>query len=176
MGLPIVKKALIKTERLTIKPHSAEDVAGLVGLLTNPEIAKTFMIPEFESTEQAKNLAQKLVDFSKKDDTDHLEYGIYLNSKIIGLINDCGIENDEIEIGYVIHPDYQGNGYATEAVKAVIYELCKMGFRRIKAGYFAENTASLRVMEKCGMTQTSFTDEIEYRGVNHICHYCEICF
>ena len=41
MALPI-KKALIKTERLIIKPYSSENVDGLVNLLMNPEISKTF--------------------------------------------------------------------------------------------------------------------------------------
>ena len=83
------------------------------------------------------------------------------------------MENDTIEIGYVIHLDYQGKGYATEAVHAMIEELLKMGFRKVKAGYFEENVASRRVMEKCGMKQLSYTDEIEYRGIVHKCFYYE---
>lgn len=42
MALPIQKKALIEAERLIIKPYSLEDVDGLVNLLMNPEITKTF--------------------------------------------------------------------------------------------------------------------------------------
>lgn len=48
-----------------------------------------------------------------------------------------------------------------------------MGFRKVKAGYFEENEASRRVMEKCGMKQLSYTDEIEYRGITHKCLYYE---
>ena len=135
MALPIKKKALIKTERLIIKPFSAADVDGLVNLLLNPEITKTFMVPKFESVEQMKDLAEKLIDFSREEDTTHLEYGICLNGKIIGFINDCGIKGEEIEIRYVIHPDHQGHGYATEAVRAIICELREMVFRKVIAGY-----------------------------------------
>lgn len=135
MALPIKKKALVKTERLIIKPFSAADVDGLVNLLLNPEITKTFMVPKFESVEQMKDLAEKLIEFSREEDTTHLEYGICLNGKIIGFINDCGIKDEEIEIGYVIHPDHQGHGYATEAVRAIICELREMGFRKVIAGY-----------------------------------------
>ena len=56
MALPIKKKALIETERLTIKPYALEDVDGLVDLLTNPEITKTFMVPKSESLEQVEKL------------------------------------------------------------------------------------------------------------------------
>lgn len=105
------------------------------------------MVPEFKNTDEAAALARKLVSFSSPDDTRHLEYGIYLNGCLIGFIIDCGAEGNEIEIGYVIHPDYQGRGYATEAVKAVIGELRDMGFGEVTAGFFAGNTASRRVME-----------------------------
>lgn len=105
-----------------------------------------------------------------------MEYGIYLNGTLIGFVNDCGIEDDEIEIGYVVHPEYQGRGYASEAVKAVLGELRETGFRKVSAGYFAENEASRRVMEKCGMKPVERTDEEEYRGEKHLCRYCEIEF
>ena len=176
MTLPIRKKMQIKTERLILKAYSEQDIDTLIDLLTDPEVTGTFMVPEMESRNCAEKLVRKLIDFSQPDDTKHLEYGIYLSEKLIGFINDCGAEDDEIEIGYVIHPQYQRHGYATEAVRAVITELREMGFRKITAGYFSENTASLRVMEKCGMQKTTITDEEDYRGTRHICKYCEICF
>ena len=158
MALSIKKKLQIKTERLILKPYSEQDIGTLIDLLTNPEITSTFMVPEMESRSCAEKLVRKLIVFSQPDDTKHLEYGIYLSGKLIGFINDCGVEDAEIEIGYVIHPQYQGHGYATEAVHALIAELREMGFRKVTAGYFSENTASLRVMEKCLATGT-ITDD-----------------
>ena len=174
MNLPIIKKPLIRTERLTIKPYAPSDTERLAALLTNRVITETFMVPEFETLGHPTALAAKLVAFSQPEDTKHLEYGIYSGGVLIGFINDCGIEEDEIEIGYVIHPDYKGHGYATEAVGAVINELRGMGFKKVTAGFFSENTASRRVMEKCGMVQNDEEDEEEYRGVTHKCYYCEI--
>ena len=176
MARQIRKKAMIQTERLTLKPFSELDMDGLLDILTTPEVTDTFMVPETGSRRDLEELVQTLISFSRMEDEKHLEYGIYLNEQIIGFVNDCGIEDDEIEIGYVVHPRCQGQGYATEAVHAVITELHEMGFRKIVAGYFAENTASLRVMEKCGMRQTDKTGEEEYRGRKHICRYCELCF
>ena len=42
MALPMKKKVLIEAGRLIIKPSSSENVDGLVNLLMNPEITKTF--------------------------------------------------------------------------------------------------------------------------------------
>ena len=62
------------------------------------------------------------------------------------------LPNRSAEIGYVISPLYQGCGYATEAVRALVafgFEQCDLS--RISAVCMRENSASLRVMEKCGL-------------------------
>ena len=58
MALTIRKNALIETEQLTIKPYASEDAAGPAALLTDRIIAKSFMAPEFESTEPAEALTK----------------------------------------------------------------------------------------------------------------------
>ena len=49
-----------------------------------------------------------------------------------------------------------------------------MGFDCVRTGYFEENTASGRVMQKCGMHKIDLEEEIEYRGISHHCLYYEI--
>ena len=39
----------------------------------------------------------------------------------------------------------------------------------VYAGAFAENPASLRVMQKAGMTLMDKTEDLEYRGKTHHC-------
>ena len=176
MNLSIQKKPCIRTERLTLRPYTTSDMEQLLALLTHPAVTRTFMVPDFATREQAVALVERLIAMSSPEDTVHLEYGICLHDRLIGFVNDCGIEEDGIEIGYVIHPDEQGHGYATEAVRAVLEELRGMGFRRVTAGYFEGNEASRRVMEKCGMQPIVETDEEEYRGEIHRCLYCEVRF
>lgn len=55
-------------------------------------------------------------------------------------------------VGWLIDPAYAGRGIATEAASALL-GICFDGFgvRRVVAGAFADNAASLRVMEKLGM-------------------------
>ena len=56
------------------------------------------------------------------------------------------------EIGWVFHPRYQGQGYATEAAAALLrYGFETLGLHRIIATCQPENVASWRVMEKLGM-------------------------
>ena len=65
---------------------------------------------------------------------------------------EAGAKGVEAEIGWVVAPDHQGQGYATEAARAAL-QICfdDLGLRRVTAGCFVENEASWRIMEKLGM-------------------------
>lgn len=168
------KRETIETERLIIKVLEDEDANALVDLFMDPDINKTFMVPEFESRNECMPLARMFIGMSDPDDIEHFVYGVYLEGELIGFVNDCGIEGEKIEIGYVISPAHQGKGYATEVFAAAIDELRRMGFRTVTAGYFEENPASRRVMEKCGLKPIDLVETGVYRGEVHKCLYCAI--
>jgi RimJ/RimL family protein N-acetyltransferase len=73
----------------------------------------------------------------------------------------------QAEIGWVLHPDHVGHGYATEAVGEII-RVCfeDLGLRRVVANCFAANTASWRLMERVGMRreQHSVLDALHRSG------------
>ena len=98
----------IQTDRLELKAYSDRDSQDLIRILCNDEIKKTFMIPEFETKEDAMKMFHKLKEWSLSEK--HYEYGIYLKDKLIGFVNDVEIDHDMIEIGYVIHPNYKNQG------------------------------------------------------------------
>lgn len=64
----------------------------------------------------------------------------------------------EAELGWVLAPEYTGQGYAIEAVRAAI-DVCfgSLGLRRVNAGCFAANEPSWRLMEKLGMRREEFS-------------------
>jgi RimJ/RimL family protein N-acetyltransferase len=158
------------TKDLHIRPFLPGDREAMAALLMDKIVAKTYMLPDFDHPKQAEALFEKLMRFSRSDD--HFEYGIYFKQTLIGFVNECEITDTTIELGYVIEPAYQGKGFATEAVRACIDELFRMGFRQVKAGYFQENLASCRVMQKCGMQKIDYTEDIDYRGkINHCIFY-----
>lgn len=159
----------ITTERLTIGTIEEKDRADVVAILRNDIVKKTYMLPDFESDEAAGKLFLRLSELSHDDE--RFVFGIFLDGKLIGFMNDTEINGDELEMGYALYPDYHNKGYATEAFGGVIEYLFTRGFRCITAGAFEENPASMRVMEKCGMTRMDKTDEIEYRGATHKCIY-----
>ena len=86
--------------------------------------------------------------------------------RLIGIALYFGEEGDSCEIGYAVGRAHQGNGYATEAARALVGRLFEeKGFATVRASYFEGNEASRRVMEKCGMKfERVAKNELTYLG------------
>ena len=158
--------------KITLKPISAGDAEPMLDILTSKDISRTYMLPDFESREAALPLFRRLMDLSRQES--RFVRGIYLEDTLIGFLNDVEIVNGTIELGYVIHPDHWGKGCMTEGLKLAIKELLRLGYQEVICGAFSHNAASIRVMEKVGMTKTEKTEDIEYRGQIHPCVYYAI--
>lgn len=163
---------MIVTERLILKPYSDNDQERMIELLTNKEIKKTFIIPDFDTQDDAVKMFYKMKDYSLSDK--HYERGIYYNNNLIGWINDVEIKDGCIELGYVIDPNYSGRGFATEALQGAIKDLFDNGYNEVIAGAFASNKGSFKVMEKCGMKQIDKEEEFVYQGELKHCIYYSI--
>lgn len=154
---------------MKLRAFQESDWPRAAALLTSSEVGKTYMLPEFESKEQARPLFERLMALS----VDGARYvrAMEAGGLFVGFCNDVERDGDTVEIGYAICPDVWGRGYATAALKLAIEELFALGYRQVAAGAFEENKASLRCMEKAGMIPMDKTDVIEYRGRTHSCVY-----
>lgn len=163
---------MIQTPRLVLHAFADADLEDALELLYNDEIKKTFMLPDFASRADAVEMFRVLQRMSHSEE--HFVYGVYCKERLIGFLNDVELDGDSVELGYVVHPNWKNQGYATETLTAAIPELFRIGYTSVKAGFFEENQASRRVLEKSGMKKTEFTAEIEYRGTTHHCIYYAI--
>ena len=158
-----------QTCRLEVKPIIQTDKEYVLDLLTNETVGKTYMLPQYQNRGEAEPLFQRLVQLSA--DSSRYVAGVYLNGRFIGMMNDVETKDKQIEIGYAYLPAYYNCGYATEAFSGAIRYLHDHGFETVLAGAFEGNSASLRVMEKCGMEKLDYTATVDYRGVPHTCIY-----
>lgn len=161
-----------KTNRLEVGPMKDADREAILDLVTDEIVGKTYMFPAYKNREEALPLFHRLVQMGT--DESRFVAGVYLENRFIGMMNDVEMKDGKIEMGYAYLPAYYNRGYATEAFRGAIEYLLAHGFHTVVAGAFSENPASLRVMEKCGMTKQDYTDEIEYRGNTHTCIYYAI--
>lgn len=157
------------TEFLKIRPLVSEDQERTLDILTDSTVSRTYMLPDFVTREDALPLFNRLMTLS--NDPDRFVRCIAIGTRAVGFLNDVEIKGGTIELGYVIHPDSQGRGCMTEALKLAITELFERGYKEVVCGAFEENKASIHVMEKCGMLPLEHADTITYRGRTHRCIY-----
>ena len=153
---------------LTLRPFEKRDEAAAVAILRHERVKPTYMLPDM-TEQEARTMFDHLCKLSHRDD--RFVRGVYLDDTLIGWINDTQLADTEIELGWVIAPEHWNCGYATRAVGMALELLREAGFGLVYAGAFAENIASIRVMQKAGMHLLDKTEQLEYRGQTHHCVY-----
>ncbi len=152
----------IETERLIVDDLRPEDKEQYFLCISHDtDVLKTFICNYAEDLET--------FDFAKYlDRSDLFAIREKKTGLLIGIFVECEVdrENRSLEIGYGLGSRYWGKGYMTETVTAMLsYYLDQASFQTVYASFFPENTASKRVMEKCGMTFSHVhTNELTYLG------------
>ena len=161
----------LQTKRLILSPVKEDSLSSLADLLTDVQVAKTYMVPDFPSRAAAEAMAKRIQMLSQGERP--IVFGIYLGNQLIGILNETERTDSSIEVGYALLPRFHNQGYATEALSCVIQYLWGQDFQQVNTGAFEENAASIRVMQKCGMVLSPHQDLIDYRGETHRCiYYC----
>jgi ribosomal-protein-alanine N-acetyltransferase len=148
------EKVMISTGRLLIRPFAAGDAADLHEYLSNPAIYK------YEPGEPIE--ADRAVQLSRERaaTTDFRAMELADSGKMIGHIYFKQIEPCELrtwELGYIVNPAYQGKGYATEAVAALLRkEFKEKDIHRVFAHCNPENPASWKLLERVGLRREGF--------------------
>ena len=141
---------MIKTERMTIRILSDDEMRKLIEKQTDEEMKKAY-----------GEMLQGCLDHPEQ----RAWYAVWVMEDFEGnTIGDlCFKGLDEkgcAEIGYGLAPEYWGKGYATEAVRALIrWAASQNGVRCIEAETDPDNIASQRVLEKCGFVPTGALGE-----------------
>lgn len=144
----------LQTERLILRKMCVGDAEDMYAYARRSEVTRYLLWsphPDlFYTRDYLRYLATRYATGSFYD------WAIVLKStgRMIGT---CGFTSfdaphDAAEIGYVLSPDYRGQGIAPEAVRAVLaFGFERLALHRIEARFIEGNDASLRVMEKVGM-------------------------
>jgi len=137
---------VLRTKRFILRPYKKGDETSLQKNINDKDIYRyTTRIPY----PYTKKDAQTWV--SAKNSKSKYNFAIAINGKVVGGIRLEKIGKPEGQIGYWLGRKYWNKGIMTEAVKRIT----KFGFfdlklTLIKAGVFAGNKASIRVLEKAG--------------------------
>ena len=150
----------IETERLLLRPLELTDAPDVKRLAGDRDVASTTRdIPHpyedgvaeaWISSGQEKTAAGELVIFA---------ITLRSNGSFLGAIGlDRDADGREAELSYWVGKPFWNQGYATEAVRAVLrHGLAELGLDRVYAAHFTRNPASGRVMQKAGMLHEGFS-------------------
>ena len=145
----------LRTERLVLRPFDLADAATVQQLAGAREVAATLSIPHPYEDGMAEEWIAKHADSFAQGRGLTLAITLAEDGQLIGSIG-LGSRSKEPwlgGLGYWIGTPWWGQGYCTEAARAVVgFGFDRMDVDRIHAEYYAGNIASGRVMQKLGMT------------------------
>lgn len=155
----------LETERLLLRRVSIDDLNEILELRGNPETMKFIPRPLVKTEEDALNHFKMIDEKIEKNEGINWAITVKGNPKLIGIIGHYRIqpENHRCEIGYMILPQYNGQGIVTEAIKAVLeYGFEDLNMHSIEAVIDPDNVASERVLQKNGFVKEAHILENEY--------------
>lgn len=167
--------ATIETARLRLRHFTADDTPAIYAYACDPEIARLGMWPPSASLEETRDEICAIVEgyqgstqwtwvIERKDDQ--------------SVIGRCDLlryrrEHQSVEISYALARHAWGQGYATEAMRALAgFAFDELGLHRLEAIVLAFNAASIRVLEKIGMQREGVKREAYFLDGNFVDLYC----
>ncbi len=144
------------TERLILRRFRGADAATLSDYRSDPAVARYQSWDAPFSLEKAE-IAVRSFAASSPDEPGWFQYAIE-HAAERRLIGDVAVRlHDNLkqaEVGFTLATPYQGKGFATEAVSAVLDRLFRLqGLHRVMGECDARNTASAALMERLGFTR-----------------------
>ena len=156
-----------ESDRLYLRPTTEEDAALVLAILTAPKALKFIGDRNLHSEEDAR-------EYIRQRALPQLRERGYANYTLVTKetgtkVGVCGLyvrpDLELIDLGYALHPDHEGQGYAREASKRIM-QAAKERFGQLKLSAIThgENTASIRVLEALGFTHLGQKNVAGYDG------------
>jgi RimJ/RimL family protein N-acetyltransferase len=159
----------IETERLLLRLQVPDDIDALYAIRSRPDVNTYLYTEALTRAEVQAKLDERIAKYSAltaPGDTLLLAVVRRDTGEVIGDVTLNWLlppEHAQVEIGYVLHPDHHGHGFATEACRPLLRLAFEtLGAHRVCGRLDAANVASARVLEKLGMRQEAHFRENEF--------------
>lgn len=144
----------IETDRLVLQRLRYEDAEEIFYVYASkPEATRYVSWPTHQSVQETR----RFLDYAVKAWDGGADYSFSIRIKESNmLIGSFGVINDhgKVSFGYILGPNHWSQGFTTEACQAIMKKLKAMPeVYRIWTLVDVENTASRKVLEKCGFIQ-----------------------
>lgn len=164
---------MLETARLRLRRFTEADMPAFLAYRNDPEVAR-YQGWERVTKREARSYITDQIGRQPGEPGSWFQFAIARKDSD-ALIGDCGLHTlDEDlrkghlqgEIGYTLARDQQGQGFATEAIRAVLhYAFETLALHRVTATVDCRNAASYRLLERVGMRREGhFLQHAWYKG------------
>jgi len=157
----------LETDRLLLRPFAPSDFEALHAILSREDVS-TYLYWGPQSEEEVQERLAKMIGFrsiEQPGDTLRLAILLKANGRVIGDVVLHWLDGPHLQgdVGFIVHPDHQGKGYATEATRPLLrVAFEELGLHRVAGHLDPRNAASAKVLEKLGMRQEAHFVENEF--------------
>lgn len=155
----------IEGEGFILRPWREDDAPSLVVHANDPQVARCLgeRFPHPYSLDDA----QLFISYALHGSGERT-LAIEINGEAcggLGVTQGEGVERHSAELGYWLGRAYWGEGIMTAAVRAIVpHALRELKLYRLQARVFADNPASMRVLERCGFAREAVLKRLVTKG------------
>jgi RimJ/RimL family protein N-acetyltransferase len=144
------------TERLRIRPMTPDDVDDVLAYQSREDVTRFLTHGPLDRAQVAEKVAAYAAATRIEKDDDWIEPAVELDGRVIGhlYLRVHSLEHRGAEVGWTLHPDAHGRGYATEGASALLdLAFGELGMHRVRAELDPRNDGSTGVCRRLGMRE-----------------------
>lgn len=155
----------ITTKRLKLELISKSHIESVFKIYSSYSVCQYYDLEQYTERTEAEDHVTRWLNYYATGK--QIRFAIVLSDIVIGT---CGLyqinpHHRRAYLGYDLLPDYQGNGYALEAVEAMINQTrVQYDLHRIQAHVIPENISSVNLLEKMGFQNEGLLKQYEKWG------------
>lgn len=155
----------IEGEKVQLRTVETDDIDFLHKLVNDPDVRRGIAVVDPVTKEKEREWVES------RGDGDDINFIVCYDGNSVGTI---GLKPPDaisgaVEVGYIVAPTHWGEGYATDAVRAICaYAFGERRMNKMYAKAYETNPASSRVLEKAGFTREGVLREEGFVDGEHV--------
>jgi len=153
---------ILRTGRLVLRPFEHEDAADLLRVFAEPDVVRYWSSGAWTDIAQAEAMIAEARQAYRDGGLARYAIALADTNRLIGICNLRGFfeQNRRCELGYALGRAYWGQGFAAEALEALLdHAFHVLDINRIEADIDPRNEASARLLEKLGFRREGYMPE-----------------
>jgi RimJ/RimL family protein N-acetyltransferase len=167
----------IETSRLLLRPYEDSDAGRVLDIHSRLDVIRWLANPPFVPMTSVDEALVRMEQWRERDaereHTVHLAIAPRDTGELAGGVAITPLPGDpegRYEVGWHLHPDASGRGYASEAASALLDAVFADGLDQIWCTMYPDNEASARVAQRIGLVDLGIIPDRWYGGDSHLFH------